>query len=65
MMVSDLDLLRSARLVLDQYGEDALIHAAERAEELLERGDVEGCEVWCKIGGILQAARLAQSFKDE
>ncbi len=59
MTVSDLDLLRCAKLVLDHHGEDALIHAARRADELLERGDVEGCEVWRKIGGILEAARLA------
>jgi hypothetical protein len=56
-MVSDLDILRSAKLVLDHHGPDALIHAATRADALLERGDVQGYELWLAILAVLESAR--------
>ena len=56
-MVSELDILRGAKAVLDHYGEDALIHAARRADQLLERGDVQGYELWLAILAVLESAR--------
>jgi hypothetical protein len=35
-MISDPDIYRAAKLVIDQHGDDAAIRAAERADELLE-----------------------------
>jgi hypothetical protein len=55
--MSDLEILRSAKLVLDHHGEDALIHAARRADALLERGDVQGYELWLAILAVLESAR--------
>ncbi len=42
-MVPELDIYRSAKLVIDQHGEDAAKHAAKRADALLEAGDMEEC----------------------
>ena len=44
-MVSELHILLSAKLVLDYHGQDALVHAARRADELLERGGPQGFAV--------------------
>ena len=63
-MVTDLDVLRSAKLVLDHHGPDALIHAARRADTLLERGDVQGYEVWLAILAVLESARAHLSEAD-
>ena len=63
-VVTELDILRSAKLVLDQHGEDALVHAARRADELLERGDVQGYEVWLAIFAVLESARAHLSGMD-
>ncbi len=41
-MISDLDIYRSARVLVKRYGADAPIHAAMRADELLEAGDLDG-----------------------
>ncbi len=38
-MTSDLDIYRSAQLLIDQHGEDATTHAAMRADAMLEYGD--------------------------
>ena len=41
-MPSDLDILRSAMLLIDQHGEFASLEAAMRADELLDQGDLDG-----------------------
>jgi hypothetical protein len=56
-MVSELDILRSAKAVLDHHGDDALVHATRRADQLLERGDVQGYELWLAILAVLESAR--------
>jgi hypothetical protein len=46
----------TAKLVLD-HGRGALIYAAQHADELLERGDVRGYEIWPAILAVLESAR--------
>ena len=41
-MTSDLDIYRSAHLLIKRHGDDAAIEAAMRADELAEDGDMEG-----------------------
>ncbi len=48
-MIDDPDIYRAAKLMIDQHGEDAAIRAAQRADELLDDGDVEGSAVWRRI----------------
>ena len=58
-MISDLDIWRAANLLIRQHGENAEIIAAHRADELLERGDLDGEVVWLRIKravGELQSA---------
>ncbi len=49
LMVSDLDILRCASLMIRQHGEEAAIFAAQRADALLDKGDHEGKKVWTNI----------------
>ncbi len=48
-MTSDLDIYRSAQLLVKQHGEDAPIHAAMRADAMLEAGDLDGLATWKRI----------------
>ncbi len=48
-MIPDLDIYRSAQVLIKQHGEDAPIHAAMRADAMLEAGDLDGCAVWKRI----------------
>ena len=60
-MISDLDAYRAAALLMKQHGDDAEIRAAERADKLLEEGDVEGAKVWRLIlAGIRELRRQMQ-----
>lgn len=51
-MITNLDLYRAANVITKQYGLDAPVHAAIRADAALEAGDLEGYEMW---KGILKA----------
>jgi hypothetical protein len=53
-MISDLDIYRAAKLLIDQHGQDAPIRAAERADQLLEEGDTEGAAIWRAIMGAIE-----------
>ncbi len=48
-MVSDLDVFRSAHLLVKQHGAEATIHAAMNADAMLDRGDLDGERVWLRI----------------
>ncbi len=48
-MIPDLDIYRSANVLVKQHGQDAPIHAAMRADAMLEKGDLEGQVVWKRI----------------
>ncbi len=48
-MTPALDIYRSAKLLIDQHGDEAQIHAAMRADELLDKGDLDGQAVWLCI----------------
>ncbi len=48
-MTPDLDIYRSANLLVKQHGEDAPIEAAMRADAMLEKGDLDGYAVWQRI----------------
>ena len=48
-MLSDLDIYRSANELIREYGEDAALEAAQRADAMLEKGDVEGAAAWKRV----------------
>ena len=48
-MTTDIDILRSANVLIDHHGQDAPIHAAMRADATLEAGDLDGLRVWKRI----------------
>ncbi len=55
-MLTNLDIYyRSANVLVKRHGQDAPIHAAMRADAMLEKGDLEGYFVWKKI---LQAVEI-------
>ena len=59
LVTADLDIYRSANVLIRQHGEDAPIQAAMRADAMLEKGDLDGYEVWRRIGFSI----LGDSYK--
>ncbi len=52
-MVDDLDIYRAANELIDQHGDEAPIHAAMKADAMLETGDLDGAAVWRRIIGAI------------
>ncbi len=48
-MTSDLDIYRTASVLIRELGEDAGLEAAQRADALLEKGDMDGAAVWRRV----------------
>ena len=48
-MIADIDIWHAANILVKRQGADARIAAAERADELLAKGDVRGYAVWKRI----------------
>ncbi len=48
-MPSEIDTYRSANILVKQHGQNAPIHAAMRADAMLEKGDLDGYDVWKRI----------------
>jgi hypothetical protein len=48
-VIVDIDIWRAANLLIQRHGTDAEIVAAQRADEMLDRGDRDGQLVWMRI----------------
>jgi len=48
-MIPDIDIYHSANVLVKQRGEDAPIHAAMRADAMLDISDLGGHAVWKRI----------------
>jgi hypothetical protein len=64
-MISDLDLWHAADILVKRYGDDAPIIAAQRADEMLVAGDVEGQVVWKRILGAISELRRTKIAANE
>ncbi len=45
-MIPDLDIYRTAQLLVKILDQDAPIHAAMNADAMLDKGDLDGYAVW-------------------
>jgi hypothetical protein len=48
-MTPDLDIYRSAQVLVQQHGKAAPIEAAMRSDAMLEKGDLAGYAAWRRI----------------
>ncbi len=54
-MIPDLDIYRSAHVLVKQHGQDAPLEAAQRADALLDEGDMDGLAIWQRITAAVEA----------
>ena len=54
LRISDLDIYRSANVLIRDHGEDVPFEAAMRADAMLEHRDLDGCAVWKRIVKAVQ-----------
>jgi hypothetical protein len=49
MPVSDLDIIRTAHLLIQQHGDEATAMARRKVEEMRRLGDTDGADTWLRI----------------
>ena len=64
-MISDLDIYRSAQLLVERHGDGAPIEAAMKADAMLEKGDIDGQAAWLRILRAVKELLLAQPDKGD
>ncbi len=64
-MIRDLDIYRSANVLIRDHGEDAAIEAAMRADAMMDNGDLDGCAVWKRIVRAVEEIQRAEPAPGE
>ena len=64
-MVAEIDIWRTAHLLMKQHGDDAGFVAAQRADALMAQGDRLGCAVWFKIWHAIKALQSEKPREGE
>ena len=59
-MTSDIDICRTANLMIRGHGEDASTEAAMRADQMLDKGDFDGKAVWLRVLGAVRELQDTQ-----
>ena len=54
MTISELDIYRSARLLIDQHGDEAPIFAAMEADAMFDKGNLDGAAVWRRVVAAIE-----------
>ena len=52
-MIENLDIYRTAKLLIDQHGAGAWIEAAVKHREMVANGDEEGAAVWLRVADAI------------
>ncbi len=48
-MTSEIDIFRTANVLIREHGEDAALEAAQCADAMLEEGSLDGQRVWKRV----------------
>lgn len=52
--MQEIDIWRTAQILMDAHGEEAVIQAAMRADACLDQGNLEGISVWKRVMAAIQ-----------
>ncbi len=64
-MTLDIDIYRSAQVLVKRNGQDAPIEAPMRADAMLEAGDLDGYAVWKRILRAVKELRRAEALDEK
>src|ERR1700757_2455551 len=56
-VIEEPDVWRAAKLLVDQHGDEAALRAAQRADKLMDEGDMDGVAVWRPIMAAIEELR--------
>ena len=57
-MIEEIDIYRSATVLIRQYGERALLEAMDRLKKYRRIGNVGGTDVWRRIADAIETLQI-------
>jgi len=60
-LTAEIDIYRTANLLIQRHGEEPAIHAAMKADEMLKAGDMDGKAVWLQVGKAIEELQATES----
>jgi hypothetical protein len=64
LLISDPEISRAAKLLVEQYGQDAGSRANERVAALLKHGDTESALIWRRIVAAIEELRRGRRVEE-
>lgn len=58
--MDEIEVYRTAKRVIDQYGADASVHAAKQTNVMLELGNLRGASVWKRIAWAVSRLEVSK-----
>jgi hypothetical protein len=63
--MEDIDIWRAAEQMRELYEAEAAVHAAMRADKLMDHGDAEGFEMWKRVVAAINELDRLESGNGE
>ncbi len=64
-MPSRLDIYRTANLLIEQHGGNAVFEAAKNADAMLDKGDLDGQRIWKAILAAVEEIQRGERKEGE
>ena len=64
-MIPARDVWQAALALIRRYGDNAMLEAAERADQLLDEGDMAGAETWHRILDAIERLQAQKTVEGE
>lgn len=61
----EIDIYRTASVLIREHGDEADLVAAMRADEFFEKGDVDGSAVWRRVLNAIKEIQRQERHEDE
>ena len=64
-MISDIEIWRVANQLIEQYGDCAKFEATQRADALLQNGDMGGLSVWKRVRAAVKEMQSTERSAED
>lgn len=65
MAIEEIDIYRSAQVLIDQYGDQAILEAMKRLERYHSIKNEKGASIWSRIANAIEDLEMPTDLKGE
>jgi hypothetical protein len=63
-MIQDIDIYRTAQVIINQYGEEAVLEAMKRVDRYLSRNNANGAVLWNRVADAILTLQMPENLID-